>query len=83
MADWSPSSHCVSDPYQDLKQDCLCFGKSNLTLKKKQIFVVFNDCQDMLQNFDEIISQPFPITGVFKRRLTNIEVDFILQPFLK
>ena len=38
-------------------------------------------CQDMLQNVDEIISLPFPINGVFNRRLTNIEVGFILQPF--
>ena len=32
---------------------------------RKQIFVIFNDCQDMLQNVDEIISQPFPVNWVF------------------
>ena len=48
---------------------------------QKQIFLIFNDCQDMLQNVDEIISWAFPVNGVFIRRLTNIEVDFILQSF--
>ena len=45
----------------------------NLIFDRKQSFVIFNDCKDMLQNFDEIIRQPFPIKGVFNRRLTNIE----------
>ena len=49
--------------------------------KRKQIFVIFNDCQDMLKNVDEIIGRPFPNNGVFNRRLTNFEVGFILQPF--
>ena len=48
---------------------------------RKQIFVIFNDCQDVLQNVDEIIGQPFPINRVFNWRLTNFEVGFILQPF--
>ena len=48
------------------------------------MLVVFNECQDVLHNkkFDEIISQLFPIIGVLNQRLTNIEVGFILQPFL-
>ena len=44
-------------------------------------FVIFNDCQDMLKNVDEIIGRPFPNNGVFNWRLTNFEVGFILQPF--
>ena len=56
--------------------------KIRSNLRRKQIFVIFNDCQDMLQNVDEIIGQPFPVNQVFNRRLTNFEVGFILQPFL-
>ena len=38
----------------------------------------------MLQNVDEIMSQPFPVNVVFNLILTNFEVGFIfkLQPFL-
>ena len=52
--------------------------------KKNQIrvFVIFNDCQDMLKNVNEIICWPFPVNWVFNRRLTNFKVEFILQPFL-
>ena len=35
--------------------------KFQSNLRRKQIFVLFNDCQDMLQDVDEIISQPFPV----------------------
>ena len=56
--------------------------KFRSNLWRKQIFVIFNDCQDMLQNVDEIISQPFPVNWVFNQRLTNFEVGFILQPIL-
>ena len=49
--------------------------------QRKQIFLIFNDFQDMLQNVDEIISWPFPVNWVFNQRLTNIEVGFILKPF--
>ena len=45
--------------------------------RRKQIFVLFNDCQDMLQDVDEIISQPFPVNWVFNMRLTNMEVGLI------
>ena len=38
-------------------------------LRRKRIFVIFNDCQYMLQNVDEIISQPFPVNRVFKGSL--------------
>ena len=55
--------------------------KNRSNLRRKQIFVIFNDCQDMLQNVSEIIGQPFPINRVFNWRLTNFEVGFILQPF--
>ena len=51
-------------------------------LRRKQTFVIFNDCQHMLQNVDKIIISSI-ITGVFKWTLTNIEVCFILQRFLK
>ena len=37
----------------------------------------------MLQKVNEIISPSFPVIRVFKRRLTNIEDGFILQPFLE
>ena len=41
--------------------------QSNLWIK--QIFLVFNDCQDMLQkNVDEIMSQPFPAKGDFRHK---------------
>ena len=40
--------------------------KSNL--QWKLIFAAFNDCQDMLQNFDEIISRPFLSNKVFNQR---------------
>ena len=56
--------------------------KFQSNLQRKEILVIFNDCQDMLQNFDEIISQPFPVNRLFNQILTNIEVGFILQPFL-
>ena len=52
-------------------------------LRRKQIFVIFNDCQDMLQIVDEIISWPFPVNRVFNQRLTNFEVGFILQQICK
>ena len=51
--------------------------KFQSNLRRKQIFVLFNDCQDMLQNVDEIISQPFPVNWVFNGRLMNIEVGLI------
>ena len=50
-------------------------------LWRKQIYEICNDCQDMLQDVDEIISQPFPVNCVFHESLTNIEAGFILQPF--
>ena len=31
-------------------------------LRRKQIFVMFNNCLDTLQNVDEIVSLPFPVT---------------------
>ena len=45
--------------------------KFQSNLRRKQIFVIFNDCQNMLKNVDEIISRPYPVNGVFNRRLTN------------
>ena len=36
--------------------------------------------QNVVENVDEIISLSFPVNWVFTRRLTNIEVGFILQP---
>ena len=54
--------------------------KNWFNLWRKHNFVIFNDCQDMLQNVDEIISPSFPIIGVFNQRLTNIEIGFILGP---
>ena len=57
--------------------------KFQSNLWRKQIIVIFNDCQDMLQNVDDIINQPFPVTLVFNRKLTNFEVGFILQPFFR
>ena len=53
----------------------------NLTFRENSFFAIFNDCQDMLQNVDEIVSRPFPVNWVFNRRLTNFEDGFILQPF--
>ena len=52
-------------------------------LWRKQIFasVILNDCQDMLQNADEIISWPFPVKRVFNQRLTNIEVGLFYNHF--
>ena len=52
-------------------------------LRRKQIFVIFNDCQDMLQIVDEIISWPFPVNRVFNQRLTNFEVGLILRQICK
>ena len=40
-------------------------------------FVIFNDCQDMLKNVDEIIGRPFPNNGVFNWRLTNLQPFFL------
>ena len=50
-----------------------CCGNTSWTkilsnLRRKQIFVIFNDCQDMLKNVDEIIGRPFPVNGVFNQR---------------
>ena len=42
-------------------------------LWRKQILDVFNNCQDMLQNVDDITTLPFPVNWVFNQRLTNIE----------
>ena len=42
--------------------------KIRSNLRRKQIFVIFNDCQDMLKNVDEIIGRPFPVNGVFNQR---------------
>ena len=50
-------------------------------LWRKQIFVISNYCQDMLQINDEIISQSFLVIRVFNLRLTN-EVGFISQPLV-
>ena len=55
--------------------------KFRSNLLRRQIFVIFNDCQDMLQNVDEIISLSFPVIRVSNWRLTNIEVGFMSQPF--
>ena len=61
--------------------------KIQSNLWRKQILVIFNDCQDTLQSVDEIISQLFPIIRVFNQRIAeifNIEVGgFILQLFFK
>ena len=40
--------------------------KFQSNLRRKQIFVTFNGCQDMLQNVNEIICSPFPVTRVDK-----------------
>ena len=45
--------------------------QSNLC--KKQIFIIFNDCQDMLQNVGMIISQSFPVIRVFNWILTKLK----------
>ena len=37
--------------------------KFNWTFKEKQIFVIFKDCQDMLQNVHKIISRSFSVIG--------------------
>ena len=55
--------------------------KFQSNLRRKQIFVILKDSQDMLQNIDEIIGQPFPVNWVFNQKLTNFEIGFILQPF--
>ena len=61
--------------------------KIQSNLWRKQILVIFNDCQDTLQSVDEIISQLFPVIRVFNQRIAeifNIEVGgFILQLFFK
>ena len=57
-------------------------GQNRSNLRRKQIYVIINACQDMLKNVDEIISWPFPVNRVFIRRLTNFKVSFILQPFV-
>ena len=52
----------------DMMLHCSC--KTNWTKKiqsnlwRKLFFVIFNDCQDMLHNVDEIISWPFPVNRV-------------------
>ena len=51
--------------------------------QRKEIFVIFNDCKDMCQNLDEIVSLPLPVNRVFKLRLENTEIGYILQPFFK
>ena len=56
-------------------------GQKIRSNRRKQIFVIFNNCQGMLQNVDEIIGRPFPVNEVFNRRLISFEVDLILQPF--
>ena len=62
------------------KSDFLQAGqKFQSILWRKQIFVISNYCQDMLQINDEIISQSFLVIRVFNLRLTNIEVGFISQ----
>ena len=55
--------------------------KFQSNLQRKQIFVIFNGCQDMLKNVDEIIGRPFPVNKVFNWRLTNFKVSSILQQF--
>ena len=45
--------------------------KFRSNLRRKQIFVIFNDCQDMLQNIDEIIGQPFPHQLSFQSDIDN------------
>ena len=61
--------------------------KIQSNLWRKQILVIFNDCQDTLQSVDEIISQLFPVIRVFNQRIAeifNIKVGgFILQLFFK
>ena len=42
----------------------------NLTFEENSsfnFFVIFNDCLDMLQNLDEIISKPFPVNWVLSQ----------------
>ena len=36
--------------------------------------------KDLLQNVDEILSQPFSVNRVFNQILTKLQVGFILQP---
>ena len=58
----------------------------NLTLEGNRSLLVFKDCQDMLQNIDEIFRptvEPFPVNRVFNLRLTNIEVGLIYNHFFK
>ena len=50
--------------------------KFQSNLRRKQIFVIFNDCRDMLQNVDQIICWPFPLNRVLNQKLTNIELDY-------
>ena len=46
----------------------------------KNLISSFNDCQDTLQNVDDMRSQPFPVKKIFNQRLTNLEIGFVLQP---
>ena len=63
---------------------CKLDKKIQSNLRGKQIFVIFNDCQYMLRNVDEITSLPFPVNWVFIQSLTNIEVAFfLLQQFIE
>ena len=49
-------------------------------LRRKQIFVVFNDCQDMLQNSKCWWNQQLILSLHLSFKLEN-DNDFILQPF--
>ena len=49
---------------------------SKIDLRRKQIFVIFNDCRRYASK-----CWLLPVDGVFNWRLTNIEAGFILQPF--
>ena len=54
---------------------CKLDNESNL--QRKQIFVIFNDCKDMLQNVDEIISRP--LLAIFYRYTLLTALFFIFQ----
>ena len=83
---------CSPHPHLQIGEECWFFiavavqagQKFQSNLWRKQISLIFNDCQDMLENVDEIImiSLSFPVIRVFNRRLRDIEVGLFYNHFL-
>ena len=69
-----PKIHCFWSAIRRLAVEIQAGQNFESNPSEKTDFVIFNDCQDMIQNVDVIITPSFSAIRVSNQRLINIKV---------